>query len=152
MPTKDEIDADNQRLEQENVALKAQLAAAISAGRTAPGAQHVFQLSEGDRQELEIRGVVAINGRLMTRADVVKAMAAAGQKGVTIKEAPAETALTVTADTPGMGPGVRGIDYIYPSVERGKIDPAVAGTPGINGPAADTKPAADVPADDLAGE
>lgn len=145
MPTKDEIEAERDRLAQENVALKAQLAAA---GRPGPSAQHVFQLSEGDRQELEIRGVVAIGGRLMTKADVEKAMAAAGQKGVTIKDAPAATALKVTDDTPGMGPGIRGIDYVYPSVERGKIDPAVAGTPGITGPAADAKPAAD----DQAGE
>jgi hypothetical protein len=147
--TKDEIAAQRDRLAQENVALKAQLAAA---GRTAPSAQHVFQLSEGDRQELEIRGAVVIGGRLMTKADVEEAMAAAGQKGVTIKDAPEATALKITKDTPGMGPGVRGIDYIYPSVERGKIDPAVAGTPGVEGPAADAKPAADAAADVEAGE
>jgi len=144
--TKDEIAAARDQLAQENAALRAQLAAA---GRTAPSAQHVFQLSEGDRQELEIRGVVAIGGRLMTKADVEQAMAEAGQEGVTIADAPEATKLPITDDTPGMGPGVRGIDYIYPSVERGKIDPAVAGTPGISGPAASTVPAADV---DPAGE
>jgi hypothetical protein len=143
--TKDKIAADRDRLATENVALKAQLEAA---GRPGPTTQHVFQLSEGDRQELEIRGVVAIGGRLMTKADVEKAMAEAGQKGVKIKDAPPETAVKITDSTPGRGPGVEGVDYIYPSVERGKIDPAVAGTPGISGPAADAKPAADdVPAD-----
>jgi hypothetical protein len=87
----------------------------------------------------------------MTKADVEKAMAEAGQRGVKIKDAPEATKVTVEPDV--NGPGVRGVDFIYPSVERGKIDPAVAGTPGINGPAADDKPAADVvPADDLAGE
>lgn len=146
--TKDEIAAQRDQLAQENVALKAQLAAA---GRpAAPGTQHVFQLSEGDRQELEIRGVVAINGRLMTKAEVEQAMADAGQRGVTIKHAPEATKVPVTEDTAGRGPGIEGVDFIYPSVERGKIDPAVAGTPGINGPAADaTVPAAGtaVPAD-----
>ena len=141
--TKDEIAAQRDQLAAENVALKAQLAAT---GRTTPGAQHVFQLSEGERQELEQLGVINKGGRLMSKADVEEAMAAAGQKGVTIKDAPEATALKVTADTPGTGPGVRGIDYIYPSVERGKIDPAVAGMPGVEGPAADAKPAADVEA------
>lgn len=143
--TKDEIAADRDRLAQENVALKARLA--VSGRGVAPSAQHVFRLSEGDRQELEIRGVVAINGRLMTKAEVEEAMAAAGQRGVKIKDAPAETAVPVTATTPGRGKGIEGVDYIYPSVERGKIDPAVAGTPGISGPPADaspTAPAADV--------
>jgi hypothetical protein len=145
MPTKDEIEADRDRLAQENVALKAQLAAA---GRTAPGAQHVFQLSEGDRQELEIRGAVVINGRLMTKEDVVKAMADAGQRGVKIADAPPETKLQITDDTPGRGKGIQGVDFIYPSVERGKIDPAVAGTPGISGPPADgADDQADAPAD-----
>lgn len=149
--TKDEIAAARDQLAQENVALKAQLeAVGRPAGASLP--QHVFQLSEGDRQELEIRGVVAINGRLMTKAEVEAAMAEAGQRGVKIKDAPEETKVKITGDTPGRGPGIEGVDFVYPSVERGKIDPAVAGTPGISGPAADTKPAADVADDDQAGE
>jgi hypothetical protein len=136
--TKDDIAAERDKLRAENERLRNQLAAA---GRPAGvvAAQHTFQLSEGDRQELEIRGVVAIGGRLMTKAEVEEAMAEAGQKGVTIKDAPEETRVQITKDTPGIGPGVRGIDYVYPSVERGKIDPAVAGTPGISGPSADAK-------------
>jgi hypothetical protein len=134
--TKEEIAADRDRLAAENTALKAQLAAAGRPG--VASAQHTFQLSEGDRQELEIRGVVNIGGRLMTKADVVKAMrdADAGQEGVEIADAPEGTRIEPTRLGDLSGPGVRGVDFVYPSVERGKIDPAVAGTPGINGPAA----------------
>lgn len=139
---KEEIAAERDQLAAEVVALKAQLEAA---GRpaAAPVVQHTFQLSEGDRQELEARGVVNINGRLMTKADVEKAMAAAGQKGVKIADAaPAQLEQAQLLQQGGVtGPGIRGIDYVWPSVERGKIDPAVAGTPGINGPAADAKTA-----------
>lgn len=128
------------RLRAENTALKAQLSAA---GRPAGPAMpaHTFQLSEGDRQELEIRGVVNIGGRLMTKADVVKAMrdAGDGQEDVEIADAPEGTRIDPGRSEELTGPGIRGFDYVYPSVERGKIDPAVAGTPGINGPAADTK-------------
>jgi hypothetical protein len=125
------------RLEAENRRLRAQLAAAgRPAGAATPA--HTFQLSEGDRQELEIRGVINYGGRVMTKADVEKAMREAGQEGVEIADAPAETKVAVgpNVDT---GPGVRGIDFVYPSVARGQIDPAVAGTPGISGPAADAK-------------
>lgn len=126
-----------ERLEADNERLRVQLAAAgRPAGAVTP--QHTFQLSEGDRQELEIRGVINYGGRAYTKADVEAAMAESGQRGVKIADAPAATRV----DAPGVaatGPGVRGIDFVYPSVERGKIDPAVAGTPGINGPAADQK-------------
>lgn len=122
----------------ENESLRAQLAAAPPGTARAYQAPYTFQLSEGDRQELEAHGAVNIGGRMMTKDDVVKAMAAAGQKGVTIADAPEATRLDLNA-LPGRGPGVAGIDFVYPSVERGKIDPKVAGTPGINGPAADAK-------------
>lgn len=124
-------------LRAENARLRAQLAAA---GRTAgaPAAQHTFQLSEGDRQELEIRGVINYGGRAMTKDDVEAEMVKAGQRGVEIADAPAETRIELGPEI-ATGPGVRGIDYVYPSVARGKIDPDVAGTPGISGPAADAK-------------
>lgn len=125
------------RLEADNARLRAQLAVAgRPAGAVAP--EHTFQLSEGDRQELEIRGVINYGGRVMTKDDVEKAMARSGQRGVEIADAPAETRVALDPSV-DMGPGIRGIDFVYPSVERGKIDPAVAGTPGINGPAADEK-------------
>lgn len=126
-------------LRAENARLRAQLLASGQQPAGPAQAQHTFQLSEGDRQELEIRGVINVGGRLMTKADVVKAMreAGAGQEDVEIADAPEGT--RVEPDRLDTGPGVRGFDYVYPSVERGKIDPAVAGTPGINGPAADGK-------------
>jgi hypothetical protein len=122
-------------LRAENVRLRAELEAA-GATRTATP-RFTFQLSEGDRQELELRGVVSIGGRLMTKADVEAAMADAGQRGVTIADAPEATRIDPGTLQGRTGPGVEGTDYVYPSVERGKIDPKVAGTPGISGPAAD---------------
>jgi hypothetical protein len=142
-PTKDELADQLAAAQAENASLRAQLAAP---GTTRPyQAPYTFQLSEGDRQELEAHGAVNIGGRMMTKDDVVKAMAAAGQKGVEIADAPEATRIDASA-LPGRGPGIAGIDFVYPSVERGKIDPKVAGTPGINGPAADaptTTPAAE---------
>lgn len=133
--TKADVEAQRDALRAENENLRGQLAAAGATRQTATP-QHVFQLSEGDRQELEIRGVVSINGRLMTKAEVEAAMAEAGQRGVTIRDAPEGTRVDAGRLAGLTGPGVRGIDFVYPSVARGLIDPAVAGTPGINGPAA----------------
>lgn len=144
--TKDDIAAERDALRAENENLRGQLAAAgatTTAGRAAP-AQHRFQLSEGDRQELELRGVVNIGGRMMTRDEVLAEIADAGPDGqgnndqgaVEIAEAPEATRVDLSKLPDRTGPGVEGIDFVYPSVERGKIDPDVAGTPGINGPSA----------------
>lgn len=145
--TKDEIAAERDRLRAENENLRGQLAAsgATRTAGTAAVPQHRFQLSEGDRQELEIRGVVAIGGRLYTREEVLAELAKAGpdeqghndQSRVEIAEAPAATRIDPATLATRTGPGVPGVDFVYPSVERGKIDPAVAGTPGISGPSAD---------------
>lgn len=134
-PTKAELADQLVAAQRENGQLKAKLAAA---GRPAGnGPAYVFQLSEGDRQELELHGVISgPGGRLMTKADVVEAMANAGQEGVEIADAPDATRIDPATLAARTGPGVEGVDFIYPSVERGKIDPAVAGTPGISGPAA----------------
>jgi hypothetical protein len=146
--TKDDIAAERDALRAENERLRDQLAAAGAATvgrRYAP--EHRFQLSEGDRQELEARGVVNIGGRLMTKADVEAEIAKAGadaqgrndQSSVPIADAPASTRVDLDTLPARTGPGVAGVDFVYPSVERGKIDPAVAGTPGISGPPADAK-------------
>ena len=120
----------------ENVALTARLEAAGGQRGTAP-VQHKFTLTEGDRQELGLYGVATIGGRLMTREEAQEAAEQAGQP-VEIDEPSAEL-----DRRPGLvrqlgerGQGVRGFDYVYPSVAPGKIDPAVAGTPGVHGPAA----------------
>jgi hypothetical protein len=146
--TKDDIAAERDALRAENEKLRGQLAAAGAAAVARPYAPaYRFQLSEGDRQELEIRGVVNIGGRLMTKAEVEAEIAKAGadaqgrndQSSVEIADAPEATRIDPGTLPTRTGPGVAGVDFVYPSVERGKIDPAVAGTAGINGPAADAK-------------
>lgn len=127
--TKDEIAAERDALREENERLRAQLAAAgRPAGVATP--RHTFQLSEGDRQELASRGAVNVNGRLMTRTDVERELGP-DQANVDLGDAPAPQLPPETQRS-----AVRGVDYVYPSVRPGEIDPAVAGTPGINGPAA----------------
>jgi uncharacterized small protein (DUF1192 family) len=124
-------------LRAENERLRAQLAAAGRPSSAAP--QHTFVLSEGDRQELELYGVANINGRRMTRDEVLAEVAKAGvQNGIEIATPAAglDRSSDVTGQRDRKG-GVEGFDFIYPSVAPGLIDPAVAGTPGVNGPAAD---------------
>ncbi|MDQ1700689.1 MAG: hypothetical protein QOG34_2552 [Frankiaceae bacterium] len=132
--TKDEIAAQRDQLVEENNRLKAQLAAT---GRVAPTGADVapqrFALSEGDRQEIVSRGVTVINGRRMTRQDVADAL---GSDGEGIDLGDAEPADGLGQVPPEDRAGIRGFDYVYPSVKPGFIDPAVAGTAGINGPAA----------------
>lgn len=135
-PTKEEIAAERDALRAENENLRGQLAAAGAArpGVQAP-VQHTFQLSEGDRQQLEITGVINVGGKLLTKAEVVKLLGK-DQKNVPIADAPAATRVDPDKLPDRTGKGVEGVDYVYPSVARGEIDPAVAGTPGISGPPA----------------
>jgi hypothetical protein len=127
--TKEEIAAERDALRAENENLRGQLAAA-GAVRPAP-AEHRFVLSEGARQELEMTGVTNVGGRLRTR-DEVLAMLDDDQAGVEIAEPPLEQART----SPQLreAAGVEGVDFVYPSVAPGVLDPAVAGQPGISGP------------------
>jgi hypothetical protein len=144
--TKEEIAAErdalreaNNNLTHEVSRLRAQLGA--TGGRPGYQPQQQFVLSEGDRQELVMHGNANIGGQLRSRAEVTE-MLGDNQSGVELGDGPVRK-------VPGGGErqGVYGVDYVYPSVEPGKIDPAVAGTPGINGPAAD-EPAADDVQDD----
>jgi hypothetical protein len=135
--TKDEVTAqrdalltENDALIAENEQLRGQLAASGASKVAAPA--HTFQLSEGDRQELAMRGVLAVGGRVRTREEV-RAMLPESQRNVDLGTA--EPAFP--ADAERVRDGVEGVDFIYPSVAPGLIDPAVAGTPGINGPSAD---------------
>lgn len=133
--TKDEIAAEREKLRADNQRLREQLNAAGHPG--APAAQHRFLLSEGERQELEIYGVVAKDGVVLTREEVLDRLGD-DQAGIEIGEPTAgnDKRAAVLAQR-RQGGNVRGVDFVYPSVTRGGIDPAVAGTPGINGPAAD---------------
>lgn len=126
--TKDDITAERDALRAENENLRGQLAAAGANRANAP--QHQFVLSEGNRAELVTYGVTNINGRRMTREDV-EAELGADQSAVELG-----AAAPVDAPPPARTSAVEGVDFIYPSVAPGQIDPAVAGTPGINGPAA----------------
>jgi hypothetical protein len=137
----------------ENENLRGQLVAATglaTAGRTYQPAQTFF-LSEGDRQELERHGVANIGGRLMTvdqvRAELAKSDTQSGveigdPKPGTDRREIAKAALSQPAN-------IRGVTYVYPSVADGLIDPAVAGTPGITGPAGKRS---DVPPADVESE
>jgi hypothetical protein len=127
--TKEDIAAERDLLREEVTRLQAELAAADRpAGPVAP--VHTFQLSEGDRQELLIRGQVNVGGRMRSREEIA-GMLGEDQRNVDLgeKDPPAAPAETARA-------GVPGVDFVYPSVEPGGIDPAVAGTPGISGPPA----------------
>lgn len=135
--TKDDIAAERDRLRAENDRLKGQLAAA-GAAQGAYRPQQQFMLSEGDRQELALHGVVNVGGRLLTR-DEVAAKLSWEQRGLDLGDA---EPIPGTVQAPRTS-AVEGVDFIYPSVAPGLIDPAVAGTPGISGPpATDTTPPA----------
>lgn len=132
--TKDEIAAERDALRAENENLRGQLAAAGAARPgTAAAVQHRFTLSEGARQELELTGSTNIGGRLRTR-DEVMAMLDDRHDRVEIAETPADQIRPIPQLRDPAG--IAGVDYVYPSVAPGVIDPAVAGTPGISGPAA----------------
>lgn len=133
--TKSDIEAERDALREENQRLQAELAAVgRPAGPVAP--RQTFLLSEGDRQELASRGAVNIGGRLRGR-DEVAAMLGDGQQGVDLGDGPVDPAMQALLDRQGPREGVPGVTHVWPSVEPGKIDPAVAGTPGISGPAAE---------------
>lgn len=145
-----------QQLEEDNDRLRGQLAAA--GARPASVAPAPFVLTEGDRQQLEATGFATIGGRVLLTEEVRELLGA--DSGVEIRDvsetqrAAAES--TVRALRVGTGAeqqGIRGVTHVWPSVEPGGIDPAVAGTPGISGPAAGSDvarlarqtPAPDVP-------
>lgn len=135
--SKDDIAAERDALREENDRLRAQLAAAGTGARVVTP-QHTFQLSEGDRQELAARGAVNIGGVLLGRDDV-RARLGDSQQGIDLGDGPVDPAVEQVLAQRRGGAGVAGVDYVYPSVAPGQIDPAVAGTPGISGPAAGTR-------------
>lgn len=131
--TPKEIAEDRDRLRAENENLRGQLAAAGAArvGTAAP-AQHVFQLSQAQLNELETTGFTNVGGRRVG-TDEVRKMLGKDQRGVEIAKPSNPVAPAPVRERQAAVPGV---DFVYPSVAPGQIDPAVAGTPGISGPAA----------------
>lgn len=137
--TKAALEAENAQLRDQVDNLRGQLVAA--AGATPAGYQPAqrFFLSEGDRQELELYGVANIGGRLLTRDQVLAKLAGGPQSAVEIRKPKPgvdRTADAAVAAARAEPRNVRGVTFVYPSVADGLIDPAVAGKPGINGPAA----------------
>lgn len=139
--TKDDIAAERDALRAENENLRGQLAAASVPGRAAP-VEHVFTLTEDARQQLVTRGFANIGGRELNRDQVTELLGDRAPNYDLGTRKPDRL-----PDAPAPRSSIRGFDYVYPSVAPGVIDPAVAGTPGINGPAA---PAEAVVADHLA--
>lgn len=136
--TKDEIAAERDSLR----ARVSELQAQVAAGGRVVAPRQTFTLSEGDRQDLVANGVVNVAGRLRTRAEVADLLGP-DQAGVDLGDrdpSPAVAAALKQQRAQGTTPGV---DFVYPSVEAGGIDPALAGTPGISGPAAGDAPAED---------
>ena len=128
-----DIAAQRDQLLAENEQLRAQLAAAGAAGATVGRAAvpaHQFMLSEGDRAALEQNGWASINGKVMSIEDVRAAL------GPDQQSVPLVGPENPTVPQPPQRGSVRGVDFVYPSVAPGEIDPAVAGTPGVSGPAA----------------
>ena len=120
---KEDITAERDALREENERLRAELAERPAAGvnaSAAAGLSGVHQatrppfLSEGERAELEMRGVAnsPFTGERLTAAE----------EGVETKADP-ETVVAL----PGKREGVEGVDYVYPSVAPGVIDPALTG-------------------------
>jgi hypothetical protein len=128
-------------LEAENASLRAQLGAQ-GQGRVASPA-HQFFLTEANRQELELRGFTVVGGELLDTDAVRARLRATGQSRVEIADAPRtaqdEAARTVAALRRDNHGAQYGVTHVYPSVAPGQIDPAVAGSPGISGPAATGK-------------
>jgi hypothetical protein len=138
--TKEEIAAERDALREEVKRVTAERdrltgeVAAAGANRVAVPA-HTFQLSQGQLADLETFGVTTVGGRQVT-ADEVRGMLEGNQAGLEIQEASAPAAVPVIPDR---GEPRYGVDFVYPSVAPGQIDPAVAGQPGISGPPADSK-------------
>ena len=133
---KEDIERERDALREENENLRGQLAAAGAArpGLAAP-VQHRFELSQGQLADLESFGVTNVGGRQVT-TDEVRGMLTGNQSGLQIADASAPVAVAPVRERQAAVPGV---DFVYPSVAPGQIDPAVAGTPGISGPAADSE-------------
>lgn len=147
-PTKDELEAENAQLREELDRTRGQLTEA-RAGLggvqrvtfpTSPG----FQLSEGIRQDLEQQGVARdpnTGAELLASDFDVEVRTAAGR--LNLEQAQQRRAKL------GDRPGIRGVDYVYPSVAPGvlaadaPVRGAVADTTRIEGVHDDT-PAADV--------
>jgi hypothetical protein len=116
--TKDDLTAQRDTLLAENERLRGELAAArvgaASPARVTLATPDPNFLCEGDRQALEINGVVnsATSGKQLLASDF----------GVTVKtEQGRENLKRAQAQTTQEREGIRGVDFVYPSVARGVL-------------------------------
>lgn len=117
-PTKEALAARNDALVSENETLRGELAAARAGGaspaRVTLAAPDPKFLCEGDRQALEVNGVVnsSLTGRQLLASDFgIKVKTEQGQEN--LRRAQAETSEERA--------GIRGVDFVYPSVARGVL-------------------------------
>lgn len=113
-------------LRAENDRLKGQLAQATARTPNVQAAKPY--LTEGERQELITFGRSG-DLNLKTAKERFPDADLSGATDVARKASTEDETRTERG-------AVRGVDFVYPSVRPGFIDPEVAGTPGINGPAA----------------
>jgi hypothetical protein len=132
MPETKDAAAQLAALRAENDRLRQQLATATTRRANVPAAKPY--LTEGERQDLITFGVTTDvhTGRRLNLAQAHEAYPDADLTDATdvAKAASEQDAGEQTRSA------VRGVDFVYPSVAPGQIDPDVAGLPGINGPAA----------------
>lgn len=125
-----------ERLRAENESLRGQLAAAGAPRGVGRVPAPKPYLTEGERQDLITFGVTT-NVHTGQRMNLHQA----AELYPDVDLSAASDAATAAADRDQAEaakgrPAIRGVDFVYPSVAPGQIDPAVAGAPGINGPAA----------------
>jgi hypothetical protein len=133
--TKAALEQHIERLQADNERLRGQLAAAGVARATGPAGPPF--LSEGERQDLITQGVISRPGRTLNLHEARIEYPDAVLDAVTdlaVRNADRDREAKVRR-----GPGVEHVDFVYPSVAPGEIDPAVAGLPGVNGPAAGSR-------------
>lgn len=135
--TKAALEADNKRLQDENERLRSQLVEARSAHGAVAGspARVTFagrpefrggtKLSEGERQQLELDGVISdVHGGGMLYADDFGVE-------VTTEDGRNRLAKAREKDAADARAGIQGVDYVYPSVAPGVLDPAAEVRGGV---------------------
>jgi hypothetical protein len=130
--TKDDIARERDELKRENESLRR------AQGASRPGVWQPtrFLLTEGDRQELEMFGVATIGGRRMTIDEVRDKVAGTDQADVQLNDPTPEMDRRDELVGPGAThpAGIRGFDFVYPSVGLARSIPRWPARLGSTGP------------------